>query len=107
MLFIDQKSNKSSAGNVVIRDGIQYITINARGGYSPKSTQATANIPTKLIIKTNGTYDCSSALVIRSIGYQKILPPTGEEVIDLGTPTVQTLQGLCTMGMYSFTIILK
>ncbi len=93
-----------SAQNVEIRDGIQYVTINARGGYSPRVSIAEANIPTKLIVKTKGTYDCSAALVIRSIGYQKILPQTGEEIIDLGTPQSGTLQGLCSMGMYNFSV---
>lgn len=91
--------------NIEMRDGVQYITINARGGYSPELTVAKANTPTKLIVKTNGTFDCSSALVIRSIGYQKILPQTGEEVIDLGTQEVnRTLTGTCSMGMYNFKI---
>jgi uncharacterized protein len=91
--------------NVEIRDGIQYITINAKGGYFPKLSTAKAGIPTKLVMKTNGTYDCSSALVIRSIGYQEILSQTGEEVIDVGTPEAGVpLQGMCSMGMYNFEI---
>jgi plastocyanin domain-containing protein len=91
--------------NVEIKDGIQYITINAKGGYFPKLSTAKAGIPTKLVMKTNSTYDCSSALVIRSIGYQEILPQTGEEVIDVGTPKVGVpLQGMCSMGMYNFEI---
>lgn len=91
--------------NSEIKDGIQYITINAKGGYSPKVSVAKAGIPTKLVIKTDGTYDCSASLVIRSVGFQKILSQTGEEVIDLGIPkTGQPLQGLCGMGMYSFLI---
>ena len=93
--------------NIEIRDGIQYITINARGGYSPKISTAQANIPTKLVIKTKDTYDCSSALVIKSIGYQKILPQTGEEIIDLNAPQVGTIQGICSMGMYSFIVNFK
>ena len=93
-----------SAQNVEIRDGVQYITIKARGGYSPEVSSAQANIPTKLVMKTNGTYDCSSSLVIRSIGYQKILPQTGEEIIDLGNPQIGTMQGLCSMGMYNFVV---
>ena len=109
VLFGNAKNNSDptgaeSAPNVEIKDGVQYVSIHARGGYSPKVSVAQANIPTKLIVKTNGTYDCSTALVIRSIGYQKNLPKTGEEVIDLGTPKAGTLQGLCSMGMYSFTV---
>lgn len=100
----DTSSQNVDAQNVEIRDGVQYVTIHARGGYSPRVSTAQANIPTKLVVKTDGTYDCSLALVIRSIDYQKILPQTGEEVIDLGTPEVGTLQGLCSMGMYNFVV---
>lgn len=92
------------AQNVEVREGVQYITITARGGYSPRVSMAQANIPTKLIVRTNGTYDCSLALVIRSMGYQKILSQTGEEIIDLGIPEKGTLQGTCSMGMYNFKI---
>lgn len=95
----------NSIPNVEVRDGVQYITINVKGGYSPKVTSAKAGISTKLIMKTNGTYDCSASLMIRSIGYQKILPKTGEETIDLGTPkSGSPIQGVCGMGMYSFKI---
>lgn len=112
LFFGGPKSDTASTGtnpaqNVEIRDGVQYITIRALGGYSPRVSSAQANIPTKLIMETNGTYDCSAALVIKSIGYQKILPNTGEEIIDLGTPEAGTLQGLCSMGMYNFAIDFK
>lgn len=111
LLLQSQKNGESpdvrSAQNIEIRDGIQYVTINAKGGYSPKISDASASIPTKLIIKTNGTYDCSASLVIRSIGYQKILPQTGEEIIDLGIPQIGKLQGLCSMGMYNFSVNFK
>ena len=91
--------------NIEIREGVQYITINAKGGYSPRITAAAADMPTKLIVKTNGTYDCSTALVIRSVGYQKILSKSGEEVIDIGTSkSGASLQGTCSMGMYNFVI---
>lgn len=94
-----------TAQNVETKDGIQYITVNAKGGYSPRVSTAKAGIPTKLVIKTSGTYDCSASLVIRAIGYQKILSQTGEEVIDLGVPKAdQPLQGVCGMGMYSFQV---
>ena len=93
--------------NVEMENGVQYITIIAKGGYSPKVSNAQAGIPSKLIVKTDGTFDCSLALVIRSVGYQKILSQTGKEVIDLGIPETGTLQGLCSMGMYSFKVNFK
>ena len=103
----DETSSMSNQAdqNVEMRDGVQYITIKAKGGYAPKISTAKAGIPTKLVITTDGTYDCSSSLVIRSMGYQKVLAQTGEETIDLGIPEAGTpLQGTCSMGMYNFVI---
>lgn len=101
----DDSTTEQSTQNVQIKNGVQYVTIVAKGGYSPKISTAKAGIPTKLIVKTNNTYDCSASLVIRSIGYQKILSQTGDEIIDIGTPKIeQALQGLCSMGMYNFKI---
>lgn len=91
--------------NVEVRDGVQYVTLTARGGYTPEVSTARGDMPTKLIVRTNGTYDCSTSLVIKSIGYRKTLPQTGEEVVDLGTPRANTtLQGTCSMGMYAFSV---
>lgn len=100
-----QKVSNTPVENTIIKDGVQYITITAQGGYSPKESLAKADIPTKIIIKTNGTYDCSSSLVIRSLNYRNILPNTGETTIDAGTPKAgSTLRGVCGMGMYNFTV---
>lgn len=94
-----------SGKNIEIIDGVQYVTVTARGGYSPRNSVVQSGIPTKLIMKTENTYDCSLALVIRSIGFQKMLESSGEEIIDLGIlESGSTLQGTCSMGMYSFAI---
>jgi len=105
IIFIGGEKSSESVKNVEIRDGIQYITINAKGGYFPKESLAKAGIPTKLIVLTDGTYDCSASLVVRSADFQKILPKTGETEIDIGTPQAGVpLKGVCGMGMYSFEI---
>ena len=94
-----------SGNNVEIKDGVQYVTINAKGGYSPKLSTIKPDMPTKLIVKTNGTYDCSASLAIRSVGFQKILPATSEEIIDVGTLAAgEKVQGVCSMGMYNFQV---
>lgn len=91
--------------SVEIRNNVQYIRIEAGGGYYPQVTEAKAGIPSKVIVKTNGVYDCSASLVIPSIGFQKILPQTGETEIDIGTfKNGEKFKGLCGMGMYSFEI---
>lgn len=109
LYFVSDKSTSSGDGSVTqnteVQDGVQYVNITAKGGYSPRSSQVKAGIPTKLVVKTDGTYDCSSSLVVGSVGFQKILQPTGEEIIDLGTPKAgDKVQGVCGMGMYNFTV---
>ncbi len=98
-------NSTSTEQNVEIKNGVQYITIKAKGGYFPKISTAQAGIPTRLIVKTEDTFDCSASLVIKSLNYQKILPQNSETEIDAGIPKVgEKLQGLCSMGMYSFLI---
>jgi hypothetical protein len=100
-----QNNTVTASNNSEVKDGIQYVTITARGGYSPRSSTAKAGISTKLVMKTNGTYDCSASLVIRQLNYRGMLPNTGETTIDAGTPkSGDVLRGVCGMGMYSFAI---
>lgn len=90
---------------VVITEDTQLIDITAKGGYSPRVVLAKAGVPTVLRVATNGTFDCSSSIVIPKLGYQKFLQPTGTEDIAISAEQAQgTLQGTCSMGMYNFQI---
>lgn len=103
--IIGKTTPVSENDNVSMVDGIQIIKIEAKGGYSPKNTLAKAGIPTKLVVKTNGSLDCSTALAIPSLGIRKNLPMSGEETFDIGIKQPgETLNGLCAMGMYGFQI---
>jgi plastocyanin domain-containing protein len=83
----------------------QVVEISAKGGYTPRMISAQAGVPTTIKVTTKGTFDCSSALTIPSIGYRANLPSSG--VTDIEIPPQQvgsTLKGICQMGMYSFAI---
>ncbi len=100
-----QEQSSADVNNVSMVDGKQIVKIGAKGGYSPRVTAARANIPTLLKIQTMGTFDCSSALVIPSLGYRNNLPSSGETFVELGSQQPGSIiQGLCAMGMYSFKI---
>ena len=104
----NSNSNSFTTGfnnNVSIKDGKQIIEIHAKGGYFPKNTIAQADFPTIIKVVTKSSFDCSSALVIPSLNYRTNLPMSGEIFIDVPSQKAGTkLQGLCAMGMYSFTI---
>ena len=96
---------EQNINNVIEVDGKQIITITAKGGYLPKVTLAKAGMPTVLKISTKGTFDCSSSIVIPSLGYKNNLPPSGETLIDVPSQNAGSkLRGLCAMGMYSFEV---
>ena len=99
------QTDSSPVNNVTIENGKQIVTISAKGGYSPKVSEAKADMPTILKIETTGTFDCSSALSLPSINYQKNLPPSGVTEIELPPQKAgSTFEGLCAMGMYGFKI---
>lgn len=90
--------------NVSIIDGKQIIQIRAKGGYQPRKSIAQAGLPTVLRFDTIATFDCSSSVVIPSLGVRKNLPQAGSTDIDLGSPKAGILQGMCSMGMYQFEV---
>lgn len=91
---------------VAVQNGVQIITIAAKGGFSPEHIQAQGGLPTELHVVTNGTYDCSSTLVIPSLAYEQTLKPTGTEIIPIpAKQATGTLDGTCGMGMYSFEVV--
>lgn len=106
-IVFGQKSDGSGqvVQNVSMEGEKQIIEIDARGGYFPKLTTAKAGVPTVVRLKTGGTYDCSSAVTIPSLGFRKNLDATGITEVEVPIHVAQgTLEGTCTMGMYSFSV---
>lgn len=104
-LVVRPKADIEPIDNVSIENGVQYIDIGAKGGYSPRETVAQAGMPTVLRVSTNATYDCSAALTVPSIKYSEFLPPSGTTTIDIPPQEPgAVVRGLCSMGMYSFAV---
>lgn len=98
-------SEVASTDNVAIENGTQIVTVTAKGKYSPHLTAAKAGMPTVLRVETNGTFDCTSQLTVPSMGYRKMLPPTGTTDIELASQqSGATIRGVCAMGMYNFEV---
>lgn len=109
-LILVQGGNEEQAravpiSNVTVENGKQIIDISAKGGYSPRLTTAKADTPTLLRVATTGTFDCSSALSLPALNYQKNLPPSGVTEIELPPQKAGSVfEGQCSMGMYGFKI---
>jgi hypothetical protein len=83
----------------------QIIEVIASGGYSPRKIEAKADVPTILIMKSEGAYGCERAFNIPALKISEILPENGQTQFDLGIQAKGAkLLGVCSMGMYSFQI---
>ncbi|MBS3145222.1 cupredoxin domain-containing protein [Candidatus Woesearchaeota archaeon] len=92
--------------NVLVEDGIQVIqVVSTGGGYSPRTTNAKANIETVLRINSENSYGCERSFRIPQLDINEILPTNGITEIELGSPKAgEEIFGSCSMGMYTFTI---
>ena len=91
-----------------VNDGIQEATIYvANNGYRSDSTSLKVGVPVKLKMVTNNVFSCSRAFTIPSLNISKILPSTGEEIIEFTPNKTGRLAYTCSMGMYtgSFNVV--
>ena len=88
-------------------DGENEVRITVlNNGYTPASISARADVPTRLIFETDNVFSCSRALVIPELRVEKILPDTGEVVIEIPPqPAGKVLRYSCSMGMYAGQIV--
>ncbi len=91
--------------NVSVLGNDQIIEITAKGGYAPKVSEAKADLPTILRMKTQSTYDCTASINIPTLNIRKILPANGTTDIPLPPQKLGTsITVLCGMGMYNTVI---
>jgi sulfite exporter TauE/SafE len=87
---------------VSVADGQQTVIVTAiAGAYRPGNLQATAGLPTTLIVRSQRAEGCVRSFVIPSLGVEKILPVNGDTRIDLGVLKPGRLRYACGMGMYT------
>ena len=94
-------ANMTSYEQSVLSGKTQSATITVYAtGYEPNRLKIRANTPTKLTFITKGTQGCSRALVFPTLNVQKILPTTGNTIIDLPPLARGRLPFSCSMGMF-------
>ena len=99
--YFTAKTSDGGAG-ATLQNGVQDVTLTVTsGGYLPKQVKLTKGVPVRLHLKTSGTQGCARDFVIPSLKIEKLLPETGEEIIEF-TPTKSgALPFSCIMGMYT------
>lgn len=89
-------------------DGFQEVQIRvADSGYTASSNTLKVGVPVRVKLATDRTRGCSRAFTVPEYGISKILPETGEEVVEFTPTKTGRLAYSCSMGMYTgeFTVI--
>lgn len=103
-----QDLQASDTGKINIQNGVQNATITVNNsGYAPQVISLKKDIPVRLTLKTNNVQSCSRAFTIPALNIQKLLPSTGETIIEFTPKKLGALAFSCSMGMYTgrFNII--
>ena len=96
---------RGPTANVAMVDGKQVVEILAKGNYSPRVTIAQAGVPTVIQLRTKETLDCTLSVNIPSLRVRRNLPTTGVVAVNVPAQAAgSTLEGVCSMGMYGFTV---
>ncbi len=99
--FAAPSSVASGTGGSATMDGnTQVIRMAVNGGYQPSQFTIKAGLPTRWIVDGINAGGCTSVLVSRQLGIQKLLA-AGDNTIEFTAPTQPgTYQFSCSMGMY-------
>lgn len=99
----------TGSGNApMTKDGFQEVSIAVSDrGYSASADTLKAGVPVRVKLSTNRTRGCARAFTVPDYGISKILPETGEEVIEFTPDKPGRLAYACSMGMYTgqFTVV--
>jgi uncharacterized protein len=91
-----------------IIDGVQNTLITVtNSGYTPQTITLKKDIPVHLTLNTQNVQNCSRSFTIPALNIQKLLPETGETVVEFTPHELGPLAFSCSMGMYTgrFNII--
>jgi sulfite exporter TauE/SafE len=83
-------------------EGKQEVTVDvSSNGYKTSAQTLKAGVPVRLTLKTSNTQGCSRAFTIPSLNISKVLPESGEEILEFTPTKTGSLTYTCSMGMFS------
>lgn len=104
--FANSAGNEGDLAPVV--NGVQEATINVNPrGYTSDIKKLKVNVPVKLTLVTNSVASCARAFTIPDYAISKILPATGQTIIEFVPTKTGNLTYTCSMGMYSGSFIVE
>lgn len=100
-----QDGINQASGSQGSQEGVQQVSIRVSNeAYSPGRIQVKSGQPIRITLLTEKTTGCTRGFFVPSLNIQKVLPVTGQTVINLPAQKPGVIRFVCSMGMYSGTI---
>jgi plastocyanin domain-containing protein len=87
--------------------GVQQVTIEVDGGYSPSAVRVRRDAPLRLVFDRKETNPCSEELVIGSLGIRRFLKPFEKTTVEVGPLSPGTYDFTCGMGMLHGKLVVE
>ena len=100
-------AERSAARAVAGTAGVQEVTIEVRGGYSPATVRLQRGVPARLVFDRQETSSCSEEVVLGDFGIRRFLPAHEKTVVELTPNEAGTHEFTCGMGMLRGRIVVE
>jgi uncharacterized protein len=105
---VKSQTNSENGQAPVGADGKQEVTITVGPhGYESDFKTLKVGVPVRLTLKTKDVRSCARAFTIPKFNIAKVLPESGEEVIEFTPDKIGDLSYSCSMGMYTGSFDVK
>jgi plastocyanin domain-containing protein len=93
--FAERASAVATAG----AGGVQEVTIEVRGGYSPADVTVTSGSPVRLVFDRQETSSCSEEVVFPDFGIRRFLPAHTKTAVEFTPGKPGSYEFTCGMSM--------
>ena len=97
--------SKPQVAGVTTSGDVQEVAITVTSeGYAPNNITIKNNTKTRLLLNATDAYSCARSFTIPSLKIQKLLPTSGQAVVEFTPKKPGPITFSCSMGMYTGTI---
>ena len=87
--------------------GIQEVTIQVQGGYSPATVKVKRGAPVRLLFDRQETSGCSEEVVLGDFGIRKFLPAFQKTAVEFTPERPGTYEFTCGMSMLRGRVVVE
>lgn len=100
-------SQREAISAAEVSSGVQEVTIQVRGGYSPDTVRVRRDRPVRLVFDRQETSSCSEEIVLGDFSVRRFLPPFAKTAVEFTPRQPGTFDFTCGMGMLHGKLIVE